>query len=74
MENFIFCAVKDIMTILAQSRKFNPAKFSNREDLYRKAHDYYENIKQKIWTVISPVSVSVQRAERLSKHWVNCKY
>ena len=63
MENFIFCAVKDIMTILAQNRKFNQAKFSNREDLCKKAHGQYVNLKQKIWTEISPVSVNVQRAE-----------
>ena len=43
--------------------KFNEAKFANREDLCQKANGYYENLKQKIWTEISLVSVSVQRAK-----------
>ena len=37
-------------------QKFS-AKVPDREDFCQKAHDYYDNLKQNIWSEFSPVSV-----------------
>ena len=36
---------------------FNSTKISDCEDLCQKAHGYYENLKQKIWTEFYPAPV-----------------
>ena len=45
------------MAILPYKRKSNSAKIAGREDFCQKAHGYYDNLKQNIWSEFSPVLV-----------------